>query len=207
MKLRYAAITTLVLTTSSALADTDYSIAYQSLDASITFGGATVSGDGTGFTGQLTHLMDNGIGFLGSYSSMNGDIGTATWSLTSTTLGVGYAAVDNLTAGSGARVIAGLGYTLFDGELSLADGTKTKTDGNSKLAVVDVTGRLNETISISATLQADLEGDVDPVFGVGINYDITDNGSMFVGYSSNSTTDTGVTTKLTGWTIGWSSSF
>jgi len=206
MKSTYAAITTLVLTTSSALADTDFTIALQSLDASITFGGATVSGDGTGFTSQFTHLMDNGIGFLGSYSSMNGEIGTATWSLTSTTLGIGYAAVDNLTGGSGARVIAGLGYTLFDGEVS-ANGTKTKTDGNSKLAVVDVTGRLNETISVSAGLQADLEGDVDPVFGVAINYDITDNGSMFVGYSSNSTTDTGVTTKLTGWTIGWSNSF
>ena len=206
MKSTYAAITTLVLTTSSALADTDFTIALQSLDASITFGGATVSGDGTGFTSQFTHVMDNGIGFLGSYSSMNGEIGTSTWSQTSTNLGIGYAAIDNLNEGSGARVIAGLGYTSFNGEVS-SSGTQTKIDGNTKFALIDVTGRLNETISVSAGVNADLEGDVDPVFGVAMNYDITDNGSVSVGYSSNSTTDAGVTTKLTGWTIGWSNSF
>lgn len=206
MKARYIPVIAIALTTSAAYAESNYTLAYQTIDASLTFGGATFSGDGSGITGQFTHTMDNGIGFLGSYSSMNGDIANATWSLTSTTLGVGYELVDSLTVNSGARVIVGVGYTNFDGEVS-GNGQTVTSDGDYTSALIDVTGRINETMSISAGLTADLEGDVDPTFAVGLNYDITDNGAISIGYSSNSTSDAGVTTELTGWTIGWTSTF
>ena len=45
-----------------ANADTTSSIVLETLDATLTFGGNTVSGDGTAVTAQLSTVMDNGIG-------------------------------------------------------------------------------------------------------------------------------------------------
>lgn len=191
-----------------ANADTTSSIVLETLDATLTFGGNTVSGDGTAVTAQVSTVMDNGIGFLGSFSNGSGTVGSATWELQSISIGVGYELFDTIDkeAGSGTSVLAGLGYTSTSGEVS-GGGTTVSADNDFTAFVAQVTGRVNETMSFTAGLSADIEGDTDPTFSIAVGYDLTDTGKITVGYSTNNTTSSGVTSEMTGWAIGWTSTF
>ena len=193
---------------SQANADTTSSIILETLDAKLTFGGNTVSGDGTAVTAQVSTVLDNGIGFLGSYSNAKGKVGAATWELQSTSVGVGYELSNTIDkeAGSGISVLAGLGYTSTSGEVS-GGGTTASADNDFTAFVGQVTGRVNNTMSFTAGVIADIEGDTDPTFSIAVGYDLTDTGKLTVGYSTNNTTSSGVTAEISGWAIGWTSTF
>lgn len=200
---------TLLFAASTACADTNYSLFYHNLDVSLSIGTISASGTGSGFSGQFTHTFDNGIGFLGSYSTMTGDVANADWSLTSTTVGIGYELVNNLSENSGVSVIAGLGRTSIDGSLSnksIPDFIVTGTDEYAS-ALLNVNGRLNDAISFSAVLNANLDINIDPTFAMSLNREVTETGALSIGYSSISNFKDGAKTKVSGWTIGWTNSF
>ena len=68
--------------------------------------------------------------------------------------------------------------------------------------------KTGESLAITGEVVLALEGDSDPTFGVGLSYDVTETGSIDLGYSSsNSTSAAGVTSELTGWTLGYRISF
>ena len=74
--------------------------------------------------------------------------------------------------------------------------------------MAQVKGNLSPSISLAGQLASDIEGDSDPIIGLSLGYQITENGSISMGYSSsNSTSTSGVKTELTGWSIGWTTSF
>ena len=104
-------------------------------------------------------------------------------------------------AGSGSGVLGGFGYTSTTGEIS-GEGTTVSADHDYTTCVAQVTGRVNETMSFTAGLTADIEGDTDPTFSIAVGYDLTDAGKITVGYSTNNTTSSGVTSEMSGWAIG-----
>ena len=68
--------------------------------------------------------------------------------------------------------------------------------------------KTGESLSIAGEVVLDLEGDSDPTFSVGLAYDVTETGSIDLGYSANnSTSAAGVTSELTGWSVGYRISF
>ncbi len=209
MNAKYAPLYILVFSASSAHSDSNFSLNYHNLDVSLSTGGSEYTGTGTGFSGEFTHTFDNGIGFLGSYSSMKGDVANADWELTSTTFGVGYELVNNLSDINGVSVIVGLGRTSVEGlarNKDIPDFVVTGTDEYSS-ALLHVNSRLNSAMSLSAGLNANLDINIDPTFAVSLTYEVSEAGALSIGYSSNSISEAGATTKVSGWTIGWTSTF
>ena len=70
-----------------------------------------------------------------------------------------------------------------------------------------VEARLSKELSIASTVNADLEGNADPTFVISIGYDVTESSDITIGYATNKTTKSGLTTEQTAVTIGWTTHF
>ena len=185
------------------------SLTYESLDMTLSAGGVSVSGDASGVSSSIIFaLPDSRIGFIGSYANAYGTIGKATLDMNGFSVGVGYELVDTLdrSAGTGSEILVGLSYSSASGSVNIS-GTSYSVDDNDTSFIGRVEGRVSETVSLLANVNASLEGDGDPTFGVSVAYDITENGALSVGYSSNKSTTNGVTMEISGWSIGWVSNF
>ena len=69
-------------------------------------------------------------------------------------------------------------------------------------------GKIANWLSVNGGVVLDLEGDSDPTVSVGVAYDITETGSIDLGYSEiKSTSSTAVTSRLSGWSLGYKMSF
>jgi len=204
---KYICFLAAAFTTSAANADSSYTLAYQSLDTTLSAGGVSVSGDGTGLSFGWSTILDD-WGIIGSVSRATGTIGSATYSIDATSLGAGYKISDTLDKanGSGSRVLLGLGYTVSNGDATIS-GT-TYTNNNNYFSLIgQVEARLSKELSIASTVNADLEGNADPTFGISIGYDVTESSDITIGYATNKTTKSGLTTEQTGVTIGWTTHF
>lgn len=109
-------------------------------------------------------------------------------------------------AGSGTGVLGGFGYTSTTGEIS-GEGTTVSADHDYTTCVAQVTGRVNSTMSFTAGLTADIDRDTYPTFSIAIGYDLANTVKITVGYSTNNTTPSGVISEMSGWAIGWISTF
>lgn len=194
----------------TAFAESSVTVGYESLDATLSSGGVSVSTDGSGYSlSALIEIPDTNFGIIADYSSVSGSISGINWSISGTTLVAGYRVIDTLDAetGTGAEVLLGLGYTSSTGDMT-SGGTKYTVDGDATSVMAQVKGNLSPSISLAGQLASDIEGDSDPIIGLSLGYQITENGSISMGYSSsNSTSTSGVKTELTGWSIGWTTSF
>ena len=193
---------------SMAIAESSVSAKYITLDGTLSSGGVSVAGDGDGYS--LNGTLDIGdTSFVASASleSISGTIGTAAWSLDSTLIGVGYKIVDELDDDSGLQLVAGVGYISSSGDFT-SGGTKYILGADSTILLGQARAKTGASISVAGELVLDLEGDSDPTFSVGLAYDITETGSIDFGYSANnSTSSSGVTSDLTGWSVGYRISF
>lgn len=185
-----------------------FALEYDTVDMTVTSGGVSLSGDLTGYTGSFSIISDGGIGFLASFTSASGTLATADIDMTATQFGVGYELMNTIDRedGSGVSLIAGLGYTSADGTATIG-GQSISVDDTSTTILGRADGRISRDMSFVATVNIDTAGDIDPTFGVGASYDISDSGSIEIGYSSNNTSEDGVTTKMTGWSIGYVTRF
>ena len=124
----------------------------------------------------------------------------------SATLGVGYKIIDEADKDSGMQLIAGVGYISSSGDFT-SGGTKYFMGADSTILLGQARAKTGESLSIVGSCYG-LRGRSDPTFSVGLAYDVTENGSIDLGYSSNNSTSTdGVTSELTGWSVGYRISF
>ena len=193
---------------SAAFADSSISAKYVAIDGTLSSGGVSVTGDGDGYSiSGAIDIGDSAFVATAGVESVSGTIAGINWSLDSTILGVGYKIVDDLDEDSGLQLVAGLGYISSSGDFT-SSGTKYFMGADSTVLLGQVKAKTGESLSISGEMVIDLEGDSDPTFSVGLAYDITETGSIDLGYSANNTTSsTGVTSDLTGWTVGYTISF
>ena len=193
---------------SAAFADSSISAKYVAIDGTLSSGGVSVTGDGDGYSiSGAIDIGDSAFIATAGVESVSGTIAGINWSLDSTILGVGYKIVDDLDEDSGLQLVAGLGYISSSGDFT-SSGTKYFMGADSTVLLGQVKAKTGESLSISGEMVIDLEGDSDPTFSVGLAYDITETGSIDLGYSANNTTSsTGVTSDLTGWTVGYTISF
>ena len=193
---------------SMAMAESSVSAKYITLDGTLSSGGVSVAGDGDGYSLNGTlDIGDTSFVAAASLESISGTIGTAAWSLDSTLIGVGYKIVDELDDDSGLQLVAGVGYISSSGDFT-SGGTKYILGADSTILLGQARAKTGASISVAGEVVLDLEGDSDPTFSVGLAYDITDTGSIDFGYSANnSTSSSGVTSDLTGWSVGYRISF
>ena len=193
---------------SMAMAESSVSAKYITLDGTLSSGGVSVAGDGDGYSLNGTlDIGDTSFVAAASLESISGTIGTAAWSLDSTLIGVGYKIVDELDDDSGLQLVAGVGYISSSGDFT-SGGTKYILGADSTILLGQARAKTGASISVAGELVLDLEGDSDPTFSVGLAYDITETGSIDFGYSANnSTSSSGVTSDLTGWSVGYRISF
>lgn len=194
----------------TAIADSSVTVGYQTLDITASSGGVSVSSDGDGYLlATLIEIPETNFGILLQYDAISGTLAGLNWSINNTTIVAGYRVIDTLNAetGAGAEVLAGLGYTSTTGDIT-SGGTTYTADGDATSLVAQVKGNLSPSISLAGQLVSDIEGGSDPTIGLSLGYGVTENGSISIGYSSNNSTSTsGVTTEVTGWSIGWTTSF
>jgi len=60
---------------------------------------------------------------------------------------------------------------------------------------------------VFGSFTSDMEGDSDPTFGIGMAFDISGRNAISIGCSSNKSTTSGITSEVTGWSLGWASTF
>ena len=192
---------------SSAFSD-DVAIRYETIDVNLSSGGVSVSGDGDGYSISGTFdILDTGFVTTASFASGSGTIAGIDWSLDGTSVGVGYKIIDQINEDSGLQLVAGVGYMSSAGDLT-SGGTKYIMGADSTILLGQARAKTGESLSIAGEVILDLEGESDPTFSVGLAYDVTENGSIDLGYSSNNTTSSaGVTSEITGWTVGYRISF
>lgn len=212
MRLNYfAALPLLSILGGAAQAGSDgaTSITYSSIDTSLSAGGATIKGDGNAFSTDLTYISpENSIGTMLAYTTQSGTIGTATYLMSTFTIGVGYEVIDTSSgAGTlGTSVVLGVGYSSTTGEATVS-GTEYDLKNDGTLVYAQVAGDLTDSMRLFGSFTSDTGGDTDPTFGVGMAFDISGNNAVSIGYSSNKSTTNGVTAEITGWSLGWASTF
>ena len=198
----------LVALSSAAFAENSISARYITIDGTLSSGGVSVTGDGDGYS--LTGTFDIGdTDFVasGSVESVSGTISGIAWSLDSTVIGVGYKIIDELDEDSGLQLISGVGYISSAGDFT-SGGTKYFMGADATVLLGQAQAKAGESLAITGEVVLALEGDSDPTFALGLSYDVTETGSIDLGYSaSNSTSSAGVTSELTGWTLGYRISF
>ena len=212
MRLSYlAALPLLSILGGAAQAGSDgaASITYSSIDTSLSAGGATVKGDGNAFTTDLTYISpENNIGTMLAYTTQSGTIGTATYLMSTFTIGVGYEVIDTSSGVGtlGTSVVLGVGYSSTTGDATVS-GTEYDLKNDGTLVYAQVTGDMTDSMRLFGSFTSDTGGDTDPTFGVGMAFDISGNNAVSIGYSSNKSTTNGVTAEVTGWSLGWASTF
>ena len=212
MKLKYISLLPFLSILSGAAyagSDGSASITYSSIDTSLTAGGATVKGDGNAFTTGVTYVSpDTSIGTMLSYTTQSGSIGAATYLMSTFTLGVGYEVIDTSTDASslGTSVIFGVGYSSTTGDATVS-GTEYDLKNDGTLLYAQIVGDVTDSMRVFASFTSDMEGDADPTFGIGMAFDISGRNAISIGYSSNKSTTSGITSEVTGWSLGWASNF
>ena len=197
-----------VALSSAAFAESSISAKYVTIDGTLSSGGVSVTGDGDGYAINGTlDIGDTAFVATAGVESVSGTIASIAWSLDSTVIGVGYKIIDETDKDSGMQLIAGVGYISSSGDFT-SGGTKYFMGADSTILLGQARAKTGASLSIAGEVVLDLEGDSDPTFSVGLAYDVTETGSIDLGYSSNnSTSAAGVTSELTGWSVGYRISF
>jgi hypothetical protein len=212
MRLNYfAALSLFSILGGAAQAGSDgaTSITYSSIDTSLSAGGTTIKGDGNAFSTGLSYISpENNIGTMLAYTTQSGTIGTATYLMSTFTLGVGYEVIDTSTGADtlGTSVVLGVGYSSTTGDATVA-GTEYDLKNDGTLLYAQINGDVTESMRVFGSFTSDTGGDSDPTFGIGMAFDVSGNNAVSIGYSSNKTTTNGVTSEVTGWSLGWASTF
>ena len=193
---------------SVALAESAISANYVSVDGTVKSGNVSfyAGGGGLSLDGTLD-VGDTGFVATAGFDSLSGTISGVDWSSNSMSLGVGYKIIDQMDDNSGIQLMTSVGYISSEGDIT-SGGTKYTLDSDATVLTGQAEGKIANWLSVNGGVVLDLEGDSNSTVSVGVAYDITETGSIDLGYSEiKSTSSTAVTSRLSGWSIGYKMSF
>ena len=196
-----------LIISSSANAESKTSFSYISTSTDLTYSTAKISLDMDGFAIGTTVDISEQFFLTGTYSKLSG---TASASLSGTTIATGNLDQDTLTLGAGINLINDLDRQAGTGSNLKTALAYSKTDlgtlsANNTLIGLNYDFAVAKKVSINTTFSGVID-DFNPAYGVGIAYNLG-GGDLYASYAFTEDNVAGIKIEDSALSIGYSLNF
>jgi len=196
-----------LIISSSANAESKTSFSYISTSTDLTYSTAKISLDMDGFAIGTTVDISEQFFLTGTYSKLSG---TASASLSGTTIATGNLDQDTLTLGAGINLINDLDRQAGTGSNLKTALAYSKTDlgtlsANNTLIGLNYDFAVAKKVSINTTFSGVID-DFNPAYGVGIAYSLG-GGDLYASYAFTEDNVAGIKIEDSALSIGYSLNF
>mgnify|MGYP005637870931 FL=1 len=186
-----------------------FRVGVTSLDTIIEIGDVTYERSGLGSQTAFSYFSPNyNVATFFSFDTQSGKTGVVDYSSSTYSVSLGYDILDanRVEEDLKTNFLLGLGYASSEGEITVS-GAGLSWGNDSTIVFAQLTSELSDATSLYATSMTGTFGGTDSRFAVGVNFTLSDENAVTVGYSTHNTSSSNISTDTTGWTIGWKTSF